>query len=145
VEERVIYHFQEGAIELPQTFFDRTLHILEMDDGCVVTVTRETPTPDVTLESFVDDAIAAITRRMRRFELVAKEKTTAAGVPAIAWSCRWLHPEKKLMFQKHLQVMSGGTILTLSAAALASQAASVEANLGSVAKTLKLRRTAVAP
>lgn len=137
----MIYHFHEGALELPQPFSDRTLHLLQLEgDECVLTITREVPAEGVTLEEFVDDAIATVSRRMRRFELGERERSTAAGLPAILWTCRWMHPEKKLMFQKHLQLLNDGVILTVSAAGLVGSASAVGNAVAAAAKTLKLRR-----
>jgi hypothetical protein len=141
----MIYHFQEGAIEI-ETFDDRTLHMLELPgEECMLTITRERLPEGSTLEAFVDGAIGVVTRRLRRFELLGQERGTAGGAPSITWWCRWLHPQKKLMFQKHLQVLTQETVLTISVAGLAGSSEAVSAQVAAARKSLKLRRIQGAP
>lgn len=95
-------HMNEGVVDVPAQFEDRSIHILEWrrDDGSKIamTVQREPMEDGEDLDGRARRMIADYYRELSSFRIDGRRPVEGAGVPALFLSFRW-HGDHGLVCQ----------------------------------------------
>jgi hypothetical protein len=112
-----MYHFAEGALELPEGFTDRTVNIFESkrDGGSVVvSITRDTMPAGMTLEAVATKFVDEMSTRMRRFEFQRRASTEIGFLPSVQVHYTFFHPDGGIVSQEQAFIQHGNLLIVLA-------------------------------
>lgn len=140
------FHINEGHLELPVNWEDRTVNGLSFPAGAKqphfsIAITRDNAKPsDMSLAAYVDRHVHQMSKDCPRFELLHRDEAVVDGSPAIRVAFSWRPPDGNFVQQEQtLLVLDTGTVLTLTSTALKSRYASFAQTAREVVASLQLR------
>lgn len=137
-----MYHFAEGALELPEGFTDRSVNVFESkrDGGSVViTMTREPMPQGLSLETVATRFLEEMSTRLRRFELHHRASTEIGFMPAVEVHYQFFHPEGALVSQEQAFIQHGDRMLNVAMTSAAKMLPGTSHEFKALLKTIKFR------
>lgn len=136
------YFFDEGAMDLPGTWTDRTVHVLEAPASTGgkhgLMVTREALAPGADFTSVVEDRLAQLPRALRGYKLIGRRESVVGGLPAVEIKLSWKSPEG-MMFHHLAYVGLYSSVLTFTASCRAALEDDCEAVMAGVLASVRFR------
>lgn len=88
-----MYHFNEGSLDLPESWNDQTINIVSsagpMEVGLTITMTRDQIPWGMEFDEYVEDQISQVTEALTDFTLLGRRPVVAGRNPAVEIECRW--------------------------------------------------------
>lgn len=88
-----MYHFNEGSLDLPESWIDQTINIVSssgsLEPGLTITMTRDAIPWGMGFSEYVEDQIAQVTEALTDFALLGRKPVTAGRSAAYEIECRW--------------------------------------------------------
>lgn len=112
-----MYHFAEGALELPDGFTDRTVNLFESkrEGGTVVvSITRDAMPVGLTLEAVANRFLDEMSTRLRRFELQRRASSEIGFLPAVEVHYTFFHPDGGLVSQLQAFIQHGDRLILVA-------------------------------
>lgn len=138
-----MYNFDEGAIELPGEWTDRSIHLFDrpVDGGAIaMVITREVMAEGATLEGAADDLLKGMAPRLRRFELVERGPDATIGVPAVRVRYRFFHPDMGAATSVQAMLRHQDRMLTIAMTAPARHEDEMLRSFDGIVRSLRLRK-----
>ncbi len=138
-----MYHFAEGAFDLPAGFTDRSLNLFHRPTTggeIIMSVTRETIPDGRSFEELTAQLIQSLSAKLRSFERVSNPHKTPLDVPTVRIAFRWLNPVSGLIYQEQCMALYDRQCVTFGIAGPAHEEERAAAELQSLLASLKLRR-----
>lgn len=138
-----MYNFDEGAIELPPEWTDRSIHLFDrpVDGGAIaMVITREVMADGASLEAAVDDFLKGMAPRLRRFELVERAPDPTVGVPAVRVRYRFFHTEMGAATAVQTMLRHGDRMLTMAMTAPGRHDDEMLRSFEAIVRSLRLRK-----
>lgn len=138
-----MYHFDEGAFELPEDYTDRTVNIFETKrEGATVAVsiTREPMPAGMSIEAVADHFVKEMSTRLRRFEILRRAPSTVGSMPAVEVLYTFFHQDGGLVAQEQVFIEYMDRLVLVGMTGPARLQATLSRELKEMLKTLKLRK-----
>ena len=112
-----VYHFSEGAFELPPSWLDQSVHMLVRGGGAPATGPTLVINREVMSAPFAEQVAANISsmrRTLPRFKLIEERHLVVGGLPAISIEFSWKRDSaavtQKVIFVAYTGVMMHFTL-----------------------------------
>ena len=137
------YHIQEGLIELPEGWDDKTINIFARDlppnQVASIVITRDDIT--TSLREFVDKTVKQLTKQLPRFALAKRSVASFGVIEGEELSFQWRRENVDIFQMQAFVPVTDERVLTFTVSAPLKFRGEVEQELVSIVGDLKLRRT----
>jgi hypothetical protein len=141
-----VFTFNEGSLQLPNGWEDRTVVALSFPAGskkpdASFAVTRDrSATDDPSLASYVDRQLVDMAKSCPRFELVRRERTALNGETAETMEFTWRSPDGTFVRQHQTIVrLKSGVALALTGTAPSQRFQEFSTTFQGLIETFRLR------
>lgn len=141
------FRFNDGEIELPDDWDDRTVVALSTPAGskkpeASLAITRDPAAKNHShLSAYVDHQLVDLAKTCPRFELVERKQIDIDGSPGQQLDFRWRAPDGSTVRQlQSVVLLDSGVALTVTATADHRRFADHEAGLRTAMQSLRVRR-----
>lgn len=117
------YYFNQGALNLPQKWEDKTIVGFSFPQGAkqpaaTIAITLDVMPDDVTLGAYIDKHLKFMPRNFSRYEFISREELEINEKPAIQINFSWRAPDRSLIQQQQTMLeCPQGSLLTFTATA----------------------------
>lgn len=137
-----MYHFNEGTIELPDEWLDRTIHILsaakEQEVGSSFTMSRDKMPWGMNFKEFTSKEIISISRQLKEYQQLDINDGTLSGKATVSVEFQWQAAQGRI-HQLMTFVETQPQILILTATFPDFMTESQKKQVNRILATLKLR------
>lgn len=138
-----LYHINEGTVELPDEWADRTMHIFTPDESenpdWNIVVSRDKLEEGDTLSGYLEKQLAEMPKALPRFRLISNEEIAVNDVPAREVISTWVG-DGGTVRQKQVVIAKNGKSLVFTFTVLERLYQKYEAVLDDFLQTFVLRR-----
>ncbi len=139
-----MFHFNEGSLDLPDSWNDQTINIVSsagpMEVGLTITMTRDQIPWGMGFSEYVEDQISQVTDALNDFTLLGRKPVTLGRNAAYEIECRW-KAKAGLMHQIITTVqLSDSRALVLTASHPGQMTAGQQTEVRRIVSTLNLQQ-----
>ena len=139
-----MYRINEGVIDLPPEWQDRTINVVSSSLGAVpglsLTITRDDMPWGMNFHDYVDDQAKQAAKALKNFEILDRREFEIGGNPATEIESRWVAKQGPV-HQLITSVQSGRKVLILTASLGGEMSDGQKAEMRRIVATLRLERT----
>lgn len=135
-----MYRINEGSIDLPPTWHDRTINVVASSTtgaGASLTITRDDIPWGMSFVEYVEDQANQAADALKKFEVLDKRELTVNGAPAYEIESRWVAKQGPI-HQIITSVQAGQKVLILTASATGRMSDSQKTEMRRIVSTLQL-------
>lgn len=137
-----MYRINEGTIDLPQGWQDRTINVVSSSltgPGATLTITRDDMPWGMGFGEYIDDQGKQAAQALKDFTVLGRRDLIVDKLPAIEIECRWVAAQGRV-HQLITTVQDGQKVLVLTASIGGEMSENQKAEMRRVISTLHLDR-----
>lgn len=141
-----MYRINEGSIDLPQGWHDRTINVVSSNlagPGVSLTITRDDMAWGMGFGEYVADQAKQAAQALKDFRIAQQRELTVNGVPAVEVECHWSAKQGAIHQLITTVSAGGGKVLILTASVGGEMSPAQQAEMRRVVSTLRLDQMGV--